>query len=179
MLKDTPTEAPEEVPSDEEEEFRHEYRQNLINEAGPVGRDIKFKWDDPTEQAFTFDIVEEYYYKVRKVKTFPYNEQTHSWVDQVEQCKAESVEEPEQSNLSALEEKGNLKYRGSETLVNRGCFLSLRKLEAGVAQNLMVVTWKIVRMKKQPRLTNVFRPPPKLKLAPAVKVKRSTRSLMT
>ena len=83
MLKDTPTEAPEEVPSDEEEEFRHEYRQNLTKEAGPVGRDIKFKWDDPTEQAFTFNIVEEYYYKVRKVKTFLYNEQTNSWVDQV------------------------------------------------------------------------------------------------
>ena len=81
ILRDTPKEAPEEVPSDEEEEFSHVYRQNLTKEAGPVGTDIKFKWDDPTEQAFTFNIVEEYHYKIRKVKTFIYNEQTSSWIN--------------------------------------------------------------------------------------------------
>ena len=116
ILKDTPKEAAEEVPSDEEQEFSHVYRQNLTKEVGPVGTDIKFKWDDPTEQAFTVNMVEGYHYKVRKVKTFLYNEQTSSWVDQVEQCEAESVKEPEQSNLSALEEKGNLKYRVAQNV---------------------------------------------------------------
>ena len=81
ILKDTPVTAPVEVPSDEEEEFRHVYRQNLMKEAGPVGTDIKFKWADPTEQAFTYDMVEEYHYKVRKVNTFLYDYQTSSWVE--------------------------------------------------------------------------------------------------
>ena len=92
------------------------YRQNLTKEAGPVGRDIKFKWDDPTEQAFTFGMVEEYHYKVRKVKTFLYDVQTSSWVDQVEQCEAESDEGKEFGDVSTLEEKGNLKCRGSENV---------------------------------------------------------------
>ena len=113
MLQDTPTEVPEEAPSDEEEEFKHLYRQNLTKEEGPVGKDISFVWEDPSEQAFTTTCVEEFHYKVRKVLKFVWAEATSSWVEQLE---AETAEEPEQSNLSALEEKGNLKCRVAQNV---------------------------------------------------------------
>ena len=67
ILQDTPTEAPEEVPSDEEEEFKHKYSANLKMEEGPLGTDIRYMWADPTEQAFLNEPVQEYHYKVRKV----------------------------------------------------------------------------------------------------------------
>ena len=70
ILKDTPTKAQEELPSDEEEEFKHLFCQNLKLEIGPIGTDIRYRWADPTEKAFTWDIVEEYHYKVRAVLPF-------------------------------------------------------------------------------------------------------------
>ena len=60
----------EEVPSDEEEEFKHVYRLNLKMKIGLIGTDIRYRLADPTEKAFNYDIVEEYHYKVRAVLPF-------------------------------------------------------------------------------------------------------------
>ena len=81
ILKDTPTEPLDEVPSDEEEEFKHMYRQNLKKEEGPVGADIKYRWADPAENAFTNTCVEEFHYKVSKVLRFQWSEATTSWTE--------------------------------------------------------------------------------------------------
>ena len=49
ILEDTPPDVIEEAPSDEEEEFKYQYRQNLLQEAGPVGTDLRYRWADLAE----------------------------------------------------------------------------------------------------------------------------------